>query len=96
MAPESPRGGAPPSLTRAFLLGLATQLSNPKAAVVYAAIFATFLPQGTTLPIGIALVVLVFLLETSWYSLVTLVMSSAGPVRPICAARPGSTAWLAG
>jgi threonine/homoserine/homoserine lactone efflux protein len=67
------------SLGRAMLLGLATQLSNPKTAVVYAAIFAAFLPQGTSLPIGIAIVVFVFLLETSWYALVTLAMSSAGP-----------------
>jgi threonine/homoserine/homoserine lactone efflux protein len=79
--PESvaPKDSHPPSLTRALILGLATQLSNPKAALVYAAIFATFLPQGTSLGIGILIVILVFMLETIWYSLVTWAMSSQGP-----------------
>jgi len=58
-----------------LVLGLATQLSNPKAAIIYAAFFVAFLPQGTTLEIGI----LVFVLETGWYALVTLAMSSEGP-----------------
>ena len=74
-----PRAASRMSLTRALMRGLATQLSNPKAAIVYAAIFAAFLPQGTTLEIGILLLILVFILETGWYSLVTLAMSAEGP-----------------
>ena len=71
----TPRVANQLSLTRALVLGLATQLSNPKAAIVYAAIFAAFLPQGTTLEIGILIVIL----ETGWYGLVTLAMSAEGP-----------------
>src|SRR5258706_2936038 len=35
---------APRRLKRSFLLGLATQVSNPKTAVVYAGIFSALLP----------------------------------------------------
>ncbi|MBP6735602.1 MAG: LysE family transporter [Chromatiaceae bacterium] len=62
-----------------MVLGLATQLSKPNAAIVYAAIFTAFLPHGTTLDIGILIVILVFMVETGWYALVTLAMSAAGP-----------------
>ncbi len=75
----APQNLSPSSLTRALILGLATQLSNPKAAIVYAAIFAAFLPQGTSLEIGVMIVILVFILETGWYGLVTCAMSSQGP-----------------
>ena len=75
----TPRVASRHSLARALVLGLTTQLSNPKAAIVYAAIFAAFLPHGTTLEIGILIVILVFILETGWYGLVTLAMSSEGP-----------------
>lgn len=75
----TPREASRLSLARALVLGLTTQLSNPKAAIVYAAIFAAFLPQGTTLEIGILIVVLIFILETGWYALVTLGMSAEGP-----------------
>ena len=75
----APRVASRHSLARALVLGLATQLSNPKAAIVYAAIFAAFLPQGTTLEIGGLIVILVFILETGWYALVTLAMSAEGP-----------------
>ena len=50
---------------RYFSLGLGTQLSNPKTAIVYASVFATFLPDGTSLPAGAALVVMMFFIETS-------------------------------
>lgn len=53
---------------RYFNLGLGTQLSNPKTAIVYASVFATFLPDGTSLLAGAALVVMMFFIETSWYA----------------------------
>lgn len=61
---------------RYFGLGLGTQLSNPKTAIVYASVFATFLPNGTSLQAGTALVLMMFFIESSWYALVTLVLSS--------------------
>ena len=51
-------------------------MSNPKTAIIYASIFATFLPHGLSLQAGILLVTMIFLLETSWYGLVALVLSA--------------------
>ena len=67
------------SLLRSLIFGLGTQLSNPKTAIVYASVFATFLPNGVGFQSGVALVVMVFLLETSWYALVALVLSAEKP-----------------
>lgn len=81
MAPPSPlgAGGANRQAGRAFLLGLATQLSNPKTAIVYASVFAAFLPPAPSLSFGVGIVALVFALETSWYALVALALSASGP-----------------
>jgi threonine/homoserine/homoserine lactone efflux protein len=73
-SPRQPgRGG------RTFLLGLATQLSNPKTAVVYASIFAAFLPREVPLVLALAVPVVIFCIETGWYAIVALALSSAAP-----------------
>lgn len=72
-------GGAKRQAGRAFLLGLATQLSNPKTAIVYASVFAAFLPPTPSLGFGVGIVAVVFALETSWYALVALALSASGP-----------------
>ena len=64
---------------RTFLLGLATQVSNPKTAVVYASIFAAFLPREVPLVLALAVPVVIFCIETGWYSIVALALSSAAP-----------------
>lgn len=64
---------------RSFTLGLATQLSNPKAAVVYGSIFAAFLPPAVPLWAAAILIVGVFLIETGWYTLVAVALSSGRP-----------------
>lgn len=64
---------------RAFTMAFFTQLSNPKAAVFYGSIFASLLPQTVPLLVSIALPLLVFLVETGWYSVVALVLSSTAP-----------------
>ena len=64
---------------RSFWLGLTTQISNPKTAVVYASVFAAFLPTHFSTTFAVALLVVVFLVEAGWYSLVALMLSSAGP-----------------
>lgn len=66
---------------RSFWLGLTTQMSNPKTAIVYASVFAAFLPQHVSLGFAGVLLVLVFLVEAGWYSLVALLLSSAAPQR---------------
>lgn len=65
--------------TRALALGFSTQISNPKTAIVYASVFAAFLPGTQTLGFNTALVTLVFLVETGWYALVALALASERP-----------------
>ena len=64
---------------RSFAHGLITQLSNPKAAIVYASVFAAFLPAAPTLGFDLAVVALVFVVESSWYALVAVALSSERP-----------------
>jgi threonine/homoserine/homoserine lactone efflux protein len=71
--PQSGRG------KRTFLLGLATQVSNPKTAVVYASIFAAFLPRDVPLVLALAVPAVIFCIETGWYAIVALALSSAAP-----------------
>lgn len=78
--PAAPGDGSGGPL-RSLLLGLGTQLSNPKAAIVYASVFAAFLPNGAALAVGIAITALVFVIETAWYALVAVMLSAAQPRR---------------
>ncbi len=64
---------------RSFLLGLITQVSNPKTAVVYGSIFASLLPGGLPVSMLLALPVMVFVIETLWYSVVVLALSAPVP-----------------
>ena len=58
------------------MLGLATQLSNPKTAIVYASVFSAALPQDTSWLLTAILVPTIFAIEFGWYSLVALAFSS--------------------
>jgi threonine/homoserine/homoserine lactone efflux protein len=62
--------------TRSFLIGLGTQISNPKTAIVYASVFAAALPQGPSLATSTALVTVIFLIEFGWYALVAIIFST--------------------
>jgi threonine/homoserine/homoserine lactone efflux protein len=64
---------------RTFLYGLATQVSNPKTAVVYASIFAAFLPHDVPLALALAVPAVIFCIETGWYTVAALALSSAAP-----------------
>jgi threonine/homoserine/homoserine lactone efflux protein len=67
---------------RAVLLGLVTQLSNPKTAVVYAGIFAALLPaQPLPLWLAVALPAAIFTVEFVWYALVATAFSAGGARR---------------
>jgi threonine/homoserine/homoserine lactone efflux protein len=71
--------GAP--LSRSFWLGLTTQVSNPKTAIVYASVFAAFLP-GTFSPLFAAVLLCVIcVIEAGWYAVVATVLSSSRPRR---------------
>jgi len=71
-------GGRNPFLTlkRSFILGLGTQLSNPKTAIVYGSIFASLLPRDAPAILIFSLPIIVFIIETGWYSVVALLLSS--------------------
>jgi threonine/homoserine/homoserine lactone efflux protein len=64
---------------RSFWLGLATQVSNPKTAVVYASIFISLLPQEVPLAVMLVLPMLIFVIEAGWYSVVALALSAPSP-----------------
>ena len=80
----------PIRLKRHFLLGLATQLSNPKTAIVYASIFASLLPGDVPNAVLMMLPALIFVIETTWYAVVAVVLSAPVPRDRYLA----SKAWL--
>jgi threonine/homoserine/homoserine lactone efflux protein len=63
----------------AFWLGLLTQISNPKAAVVYASVFAALLPPEVPFWAALALPAVIFAIEASWYAIVALALSAPSP-----------------
>jgi threonine/homoserine/homoserine lactone efflux protein len=69
------------SLHRSFLLGLTTQVSNPKTAIVYASVFAAFLPEAFSVPFAVCLLCIVFAIEAGWYAIVAVLLSSFRPRR---------------
>ncbi len=67
------------SLRRSFSMALMTQLSNPKTAVAYASVFAALLPPQVPGWMVFILPPLIFVIETSWYAVVSFVFSSGRP-----------------
>jgi threonine/homoserine/homoserine lactone efflux protein len=62
-----------------FRLGLITQISNPKAAVVYSSVFAALLPAQFPLVGSLLVTAGVFAMEFGWMSTVVLILSSSAP-----------------
>ncbi len=74
--PLPDRTDAPPrSALSAFRLGVFTQLSNPKPAVLLSAIFIGTVPPGTPLWVLVALMAYLFTVETTWNTLVARLFS---------------------
>jgi threonine/homoserine/homoserine lactone efflux protein len=71
--------GSRKNLLKSVALGFTTQISNPKPAIVYASVFAAFLPESPSLGFNVAIVVLAFTIETAWYAVVAVALSSEGP-----------------
>jgi threonine/homoserine/homoserine lactone efflux protein len=65
----------------AAALGLATQLSNPKTAIVYASIFTALLPADWPAWLAAVLLPSIFVVEFGWYAVVALAFSSEVPRR---------------
>ena len=64
------------SLFKSFGMGLATQMSNPKTALVIAGIFAAFMPSEPPANTSILIALIAFVIDFSWYALVALTLSS--------------------
>ncbi|MBR0641926.1 LysE family translocator [Plastoroseomonas hellenica] len=80
--PLTPAGSDAPqdaSLLHAFSFALLTQLSNPKAAIIYGSVFAAMLPASPPTWLVSALPPLVFAIETAWYAIVALAFSASHP-----------------
>ena len=77
-------------LHKFLLVGLATQLSNPKTAVAYASIFTALLPADPPSWVPWVILPMIFLIETGWYAVVAIVFSSEGPRRSYL----GGKVWL--
>jgi len=72
---SGPSGGI--SVSRAFLLGLITQLSNPKTSIVYASIFAALMPPAPPLWLLFTLPPMLFCVEAGWYAVVAFAFSGS-------------------
>ena len=72
-------GSAKKSSARSFWLGLTTQLSNPKTAIVYSSVFAAFLPASTSLAFNLLVAATVFSIEVGWYAVVAVALSANVP-----------------
>lgn len=68
-------GRLPRTAASAFRLGVTTQLSNPKPAILFSAIFIGTVPPETPLWVISALLTVVFLNETVWCTLVARIFS---------------------
>lgn len=67
------------SLRRAYFRGLATQLSNPKTAVVFASVFAALMPAHPTPAFYLLVPTGAFIVDAGWYTIVACALSSAAP-----------------
>jgi threonine/homoserine/homoserine lactone efflux protein len=61
---------------QAFALGLGTQISNPKTALVYASIFSAAFTSPPSGAIAVTLVSVIFAIEFGWYALVAIAFST--------------------
>ncbi|MFW1735903.1 LysE family translocator [Acinetobacter sp. ULE_I001] len=69
------------SYQQAFRLGLITQLSNPKIAIILASIFTALLPKEIPTYFYFVLPILCFFIDAGWYSLVAVALSAEKPRR---------------
>ena len=77
LAADTSGAGQRASVASSFWLGFSTQVSNPKTAIVYASVFAAFLPGAFSLPFAVTLLCVIFVIESGWYAIVAVLLSSA-------------------
>lgn len=61
---------------KALLFGFITQVSNPKTAIILGSIFAALLPKTMPEYGELALCFVAFIIDTSWYCLVVVLLST--------------------
>lgn len=61
---------------KAFMMGLVTQLSNPKTALVIAGIFAAFVPKSPPENTWLLVAMIAFFIDFGWYAFVAIGLSS--------------------
>lgn len=66
-------------MLKGVILGFLTQISNPKTAIVFASVFATFMDREPDMVLYLVLVPMIFLLEFVWYTVVAILLSNSGP-----------------
>jgi len=76
---DAPATPAAAGVGRNFLFALGTQLSNPKTAIFYGSIFAALLPAAPAPWLLLTVPPAVFVVETGWYTVVTMAFSSDRP-----------------
>jgi threonine/homoserine/homoserine lactone efflux protein len=77
--PQAVAGIRPRGALAAMRLGLLTFATNPKAAVFFGAIFVGLVPADTPLGWRLAVLLAVFLNETTWYVIVARLFSLPRP-----------------
>jgi threonine/homoserine/homoserine lactone efflux protein len=87
---STPLQGRHTQAWRSFVLGLVTQMSNPKTAIVYASVFASLLPSKAPPFVLVGLPIMIFAIETIWYSVVAVALSAPSPRAHYLA----SKAWI--
>lgn len=65
------------SIFKSYTLGLLTQLSNPKTAVVIGGIFMAFLPSEVPAYSYVILAVMAFVIDAGWYCIVSLALTTS-------------------
>jgi threonine/homoserine/homoserine lactone efflux protein len=78
-AAQVPETAASGSFVRTLAAATLAQLSNPKAVVVYASVFAALLPASPPLWMYIAIPPGIFVIETGWYLIVAFAFSTSRP-----------------
>jgi Putative threonine efflux protein len=67
------------SVSKAFMTGVLTQISNPHTALVFASIFSAALSKNIQPVMYIILPAMAFFIDVLWYSVVACLLSTDGP-----------------
>ncbi len=67
------------SVSKAFMTGIFTQISNPHTALVFASIFSSALSKNIQPVMYIILPTMAFVIDVLWYAVVAYLLSTDGP-----------------